>query len=163
MHTGEIELFLARHLGPRINLIVPNISYGLGTHEIDLLVVTPAHYAYEIEIKTSVSDLKADLKKSHGHRSNKIKLLYFAVPTEIKDKALELIPERAGLYVLTYDEKRTHTFIQIVKAPQVNKLARKLTDKELIKIGSLACMRIWNLKEIIYRLQKDTHGRINNR
>jgi len=163
MHIGEIEVLLARHLDSRINLIIPNISYGLGTHEIDLLVVTPAHYAYEIEIKTSISDLKADLKKPHGHRSNKIKLLYFAVPNEIKDKALELIPERAGLYVLEYNKERNYTFVHIIKAPIVNKLARKLTDKELIKIGSLACMRIWNLKEIIYKLQKDTNGRLNNR
>ena len=170
MHTGEIELLLARYFSYQQNIIVPNISYGLNLHEVDLLVIKQSHYAIEIEIKISVADLKADLKKPHGHRSNKIKLLYFAVPSEIKDKALELIPERAGLLTITHDiAKRSNGhfsnryYVSAIKAPIVNKLARKLTDKEISKVYELASMRIWNLKEIIYRLRKDNHERINNR
>jgi hypothetical protein len=155
MHCGEIETIMARYLDSHINMIVPNVSYGLHIHEVDLLVVKPSRWASEIEIKISVADLRADLKKPHGHRSNKIKFLYFAVPEEIKEKALELIPERAGLYVLIHDKARDYIYVELVKVAQPNKTARKLTMDELIHLGSLATMRIWTLKEIIHRLRKD--------
>jgi hypothetical protein len=100
MHSGEIEVLMARYLGTSVTIVVPNVYYGLHIHETDLLVLTPSGYAWEIEIKTSLADLKADKKKAHGHYSNKIKRLYFAVPEDLKDKALEHIPERAGLFVI---------------------------------------------------------------
>lgn len=134
---------------------MPNVSYGLNIHEVDLLVISHSGYATEVEIKISVADLKADLRKSHGHRSNKIKYLYFAVPLELQEKALELIPERAGLIVIIPNKYNNDWYANIIKAPIVNKQARKLTEKELLKLGSLAAMRIWSLKEIIYRHQKE--------
>ncbi len=173
MHSGDIEVILSRFFGCRVNTIVPNVSYGLNIHEVDLLIVSHSGYASEVEIKTSVSDLKADLKKSHGHRSNKIKYLYFAVPLELKEKALELIPERAGLIVITPEKLSVYStnppsktpyvpeHVDIVKAPTVNKQARKLTEKELLKLGSLAAMRIWSLKERIYRYQREYKAKNN--
>ena len=159
MHSGDIEVMLSRYFDCRVNTIVPNVSYGLHIHEVDLLVVSHSGYATEIEIKTSLSDLKADLKKAHGHRSNKIKYLYFAVPLELRDKALELIPERAGLLVIMPNKYNNDWYVTNIKAPIVNKQARKLTEKELIKLGSLAAMRIWSLKEIIYRHQRDNKAK----
>jgi hypothetical protein len=155
MHSGEMEVILARYFDYRRNLIVPNISYGLHIHEVDLLVVTPAHYATEVEIKVSIADLKADLKKPHGHRSNKIRLLYFAIPEELQIKATPLIPERAGLIVVRGNKTKSYFQAEVVKAPIVNKLARKLTDKEVNHVYELAAMRIWSLKEVVYRLKKD--------
>jgi hypothetical protein len=149
LHSGHIEVILARYLDYRLNLIVPNISYGLNLHEIDLLILTPSHYAWEIEIKTSLSDLKMDKKKSHGHYSNKIKRLYFAVPKELEEKALELIPERAGLFVI-YDNK----YVKCVKTPIINKKARPFTEQEIQHLYELAAMRIWSLKEALYNKQK---------
>lgn len=149
MHTGEIELALARYFNTRENLIVPNISWGLGLHEIDLLVLTSSAYAYEIEIKTSLSDLKADKNKKHQHLSNKIRRLYFAIPLELKEKALNNIPERAGLFTIEENTKVT-----LIKPPLINLRARKFNDKEIKKLYELSNMRLWNLKEVIYRLQK---------
>lgn len=160
MHTGEIEVSIARYFGTRTNLIVPNVFWGLGfPYEIDLLVVTPKKYAYEIEIKVSLSDLKADLKKKHQHYSEKIKRLYFAIPEELKDKALLLIPERAGLFIIT--KSFTHNGhlirenVSLIKNPKQNNTARPLTDKEIFKLYELAAMRMWNLKTIIYNIQKN--------
>ena len=150
MHTGEIELAIARYFNPRLNVIVPNISWGLDLHEIDLLVLNPSNYAYEIEIKTSLSDLKADKNKKHGHFSNKIRRLYFAVPVELQKEAIEHIPERAGLLTI-----KTNTQVTLVKSPLLNIKARKFNDKEIKKLYELATMRIWNLKEIIYRLKRE--------
>ena len=55
---------------------MPNISWGLGVHEIDLFVVRPSGYAIEVEIKVSLSDFKADFNKKHTHSSPKIREFY---------------------------------------------------------------------------------------
>ena len=158
MHTGQIELAIARYLDTRINLIVPNVYWGLGLrYEVDLLVLTQSKYAYEIEIKTSISDLKADLKKRHQHDSNKFKRLYFAMPLELKLKALELIPERAGLFIV-----HSNSRVELVKTPKLNPNARKLTELEIQKLYELSAMRVWNLKEIVYNLQKRNKSLFNN-
>lgn len=158
MHKGEMEVLLARHLNYRANLIVPNVSWGLGIHEVDMLILSSSNYASEIEIKISLADLKADLKKPHGHHSNKIKKLYFAIPKELEEKALEFIPERAGLFVIndsyTRNGRQVKPYVVLSKAPKSNPTARKLNDKEIKKLYELAAMRIWSLKEVIYRLQK---------
>ena len=150
MNSTTIELALVRHLNSRINLIVPNVFWGLGlSYEADLVVVKPSQWAYEIEIKTSLSDLKAEKKKKYfAHHSNKFKYLYFAVPENLKEQALELIPERSGLFIVKENE-----MVILVKPPKINKNARKLNDKEMKKLHELCQMRIWNLKEIIYRNQ----------
>ncbi len=150
MNSLEIELAIVNHLDYRVNTIVPNVSYGLNFHEIDLLVLSQSGYATEIEIKTSVADLKADLNKKHHHNSNRIKLFYFAVPEEIKEKALELIPERAGLYVVIHNKERGYTYVKCIKAPTVNKLARKFNNEEIVKLHKLGMMRIWSLKQILF-------------
>lgn len=106
MKTEDIELAINNYFNyNRRYVIVPNISWGLGfQHELDLLVLTNNNHVWEVEIKVSKSDLKADLKKRHGHYSNKIRRLYFAVPKELQEDALLLIPERAGLFVVHMDE-----------------------------------------------------------
>lgn len=165
MHAGEIEVAIARHLNPRQNLIVPNVSWGLGLFEKDLVVLTPSNYAWEIEIKVSKPDLIADKKKTHGHSSNLMKRLYFAVPEELQEEALKHIPERAGLFIVgTSEEHRrncityglSNPYVRLVKAPKINMFARKLNSQEIKKLYELAAMRIWSLKEVIYKLQKQS-------
>jgi hypothetical protein len=34
--TAEIEVVIAKHFGIRQNIIVPNISWGFDSHEMDL-------------------------------------------------------------------------------------------------------------------------------
>jgi len=155
LHSGDIELALARHLNVNQNVIVPNISWGLHLHEIDLLVLTQSGYAWEIEIKISLSDLKADKKKHHQHFSNKIKRLYFAVPIELQEQALTLIPERAGLFVVGGKAYRGGVAVQLIKAPQINIQARPFNPEEINHLYKLATLRMWNLKEIVYRLCRE--------
>lgn len=61
MNTLEIETAIAMKLDIRKHIIVPNISWGAGLHECDLLVINKSGYATEIEIKISKSDLKKRL------------------------------------------------------------------------------------------------------
>jgi len=155
LHAGDIEILVARHFSYRRNLIVPNVSWGLGfRHELDMLIVSPVGWATEIEIKVSLSDLKADTHKRHNHESPKLRQLYFAVPEKLEAHAMELIPERAGLIVIR-DDPRYRYRVDIAKSPKINSMARKLTPAEITKLGHLAAMRIWSLKEVIYRLQRE--------
>lgn len=152
IHAGDIEIAIARYLNPRINLIVPNVSWGLGTYEKDMFLLTPSGYAWEIEIKVSKSDLIADKKKLHGHYSNKIKRLYFAIPDFLEKEALVHIPERAGLFVVI--DRGSYNYVKLVRPAKINLGAEKLSDDEILKLHKLAAIRIWSLKEIIYRLQR---------
>jgi len=46
--------------------------------------------------------------------------------------------------------------LKVVRAPTVNKAARKLTDAEVRQVMRLGCMRIWSLKE---KLETERHLR----
>lgn len=155
LHEGDMQVILARYFNSSSNVIVPNVSWGLGLHEIDLLILTSSNYAWEIEIKISISDLRADKKKHHAHYSNKIKRLYFAIPEKLQEGALPLIPERAGLLLVAPNH-----YVRLIKAPIINKAARKFTDKEVQKLYELAAIRLWSLKEVVYRLQRELKGKI---
>ena len=65
MNAREIEYHVSNYFDVLRNICVPNVSHGFnGLWESDLLIVTKARYLYEVEIKTSVADLRKDLKKN---------------------------------------------------------------------------------------------------
>jgi hypothetical protein len=141
----DIEIAVAKYFGWRQHLIVPNVSWGLGlTHEADILVVTRSGYATEIEIKTSAQDLKRDLLKSHKHRSEKIRQRFAAVPTKLKELALQTFPEDWG--VLSISEG---PYVERVREAKKDKTARALNVNEINHLYELASMRIWTLKETL--------------
>lgn len=154
MNSTDIEIACSNYFDCRKNTIVPNISFGANFgHEIDLLIVSQSGYCTEVEIKISISDLKADFKKKHSHESIRIKHFFYAVPEKMKDKALLLIPEHAGL--ITIHENNDHRFARQEKGCVANSQAIPLTDKERINIGRLGCMRIWNLKRTLINKQNE--------
>jgi hypothetical protein len=116
------------------------VSYGLDLHECDLLAITASGYATEVEIKVSVSDLRADARKEHGHRSIKIKFLYFAMPIRMKGHE-DLVPERAG--ILYIDE---NGFVRIERRAKPNKGASKFTGEDVLRLARLGVLRMWNFK-----------------
>lgn len=138
--TEEIESVIANHFGVRTNLIVPNISWGFGIHECDLLIVSKAGYCTEVEIKISAADLKKDLSKGHKHKSNKIKYLYFAIPSYLANY-VEFIPVNAGIFVIT----SKHRVFCIAK-PVQNSSCRAITLQEQYEVARLGALRIWGLK-----------------
>lgn len=154
----EIESVVAEMWGYRKTLIVPNVSWGAGIHECDLLILRESGWATEVEIKVSVSDLKKDSTKGHSHDSKKILYLYFAIPEKLIPY-IALIPERAGI-ILIRSYKYRDQFIPeapwqtgfkgtIVKQPTDNESAVKWTEKERMTLGRLGCMRIWGLKKAL--------------
>lgn len=150
MNALEIEIAVALHFNARQNVIVPNVSWGLGfRHECDLLVVSPkSRHCREIEIKTNAADIKRDLDKDHGHYSPKIRQLYFAVPEALAENTY--IPERAGVLAVTEHKDFYDYQVRLVRPARVNKNARCLTESEYLHLLHLASMRIWSLKRIIF-------------
>jgi len=70
--TLEMEIVLAGYFKFLTNLVIPNVSYGFLPYEADLLVLMKSGWVDEVEIKVSLSDLKADAKKRHTHDSPKL-------------------------------------------------------------------------------------------
>jgi hypothetical protein len=138
MNTIDIELAVARYFGYRQNLVVPNVSWGLGLHECDLLILSKNGY----------------LQKGHGHRSNRIKQLYFAIPSTLA-KYYEYIPRRAGILVVN----SKHNVYRIAKA-EINKNARASTVEERYQMARLGALRICGLKSDLQSSRRHCRGLI---
>jgi len=154
--TPEMESAIATHFGIRANLIVPNISWGLGIHECDLLVLTASGYATEVEIKVSRGDLIKDKEKSHGHHSKKLKYLYFAIPDYLEDD-IEHIPERAGILIVAWNKDGDYLHVRKKREPKLQ-FKYKFTDKERFEVARLGSMRIWGLKRTVNESNRNYHA-----
>jgi len=153
--TAEMEIVLAQWCTPRTNLVVPNVCWGFGIHECDLLVMTPHGYLTEVEIKISRADLIADKKKKHGHQSDIIKLLYFAIPEKLL-KDIEHIPTHAGILVVSESSYGSYRDWKIrCERPAEVTTHRKIDDYEKYQIARLGALRVFGLKEKIIQLQND--------
>jgi hypothetical protein len=145
----EIESAVARYFDPRRCTIVPNVWWGLDlNHECDLFVLTRSGYAYEVEIKVSRADLRADLEKRHRHVSASIRKLYFAIPEKL-ESCIDLIPVHAGILVV-----HPGGFVKKLREAKLNETARQLSVNKQIKLAQLGTMRIWKLKRIIMEMAK---------
>lgn len=160
MTTPEMEKLIYWYFQNSSLVIVPKISgnnwwfdsetmlwKNIVNHECDMLIVTKNHYLTEIEIKISLSDLKADFKKKHQHKDENIKNFYYAFPEEIKEKAIELIPEEAGiLIVIKKEDGIQYREIECYRKPKINKEAKPINDIVLSKIYRLGYLRYWNYR-----------------
>jgi hypothetical protein len=149
----EMEIAIAQFYEYRRNIIVPNISWGIGIHECDILVIRSTGYCLEIEIKRSKSDTIADLKKEHHHKDGRISGLLYAFPDELIESCRDLIPENAGILSI-YRDKRSKKFkAKLIKKEKRNINCRKLDTKEMLRIAHLGTMRIYSLKEKIVKME----------
>lgn len=153
--TLEMEVVLSEYLNFRKNIVVPNVSWGMFSHECDLIRLTPAGYCSEIEIKISLADLKKDAQKRHkhidggGYRENKIKYLYFAIP-EYLEKHIDLIPDRAGVLIVKEIKKdwwpAPELRVYETRKPEIQS-NYKFTEKQRFRLLELMALRIWGLKK----------------
>jgi len=147
MIAKEMEQHVVRHLGLRRKYIVPNVSWGWNLkHEADLIVVSKNLWAVEIEIKVSAADLKADAKKEKWLREydDKISKLIYAVPADLFDLCKQSVPEFCG--ILAFNENGSLAASRKAKEIPAKKPRRKITEKELISLLRLGCMRLWSVK-----------------
>jgi hypothetical protein len=130
--------------------VVPNISYSLLNHEADLLCLSRGGVFHEIEIKVSLSDLKADRKKQHCHMSKIVPYLWFAVPIELCESAEKIIPERAGIITVEMIKYFDGIYLpksKIYRRPKKPKEYNKPSDKQIIIFLRMGTLRMWSRKE----------------
>lgn len=162
----DIECAIMKEFDFRQNLIVPNVSnmMAIVPFETDVLVLTKSNYAYGFEIKTSKSDLKADFKKSQHAKFDephmvsgkkglerfysKFKYFNYAVPEQLKECALEMVPDFCGLWVYAkYEYPKQPKFYQ---AREPKKLFDyKWSEKQRYELARLGTMRIYALKQAL--------------
>jgi hypothetical protein len=153
MHSGHIEVAVAKLINYRIHTIVPNVSWGLGLkHECDMLILDNKGRFTEVEIKTSVSDLKADFKKKHNHVSEIISRLIYAMPIELYNSHGNLIPKNCG--IISVRDTPIGYRARWERIVKHNPDKKRPDDKTVKKFFQLGCMRIWSLKEKYYKCQK---------
>jgi hypothetical protein len=149
LKTIDMEVSVANFLNWRTNIIVPNISWSFFNHECDLLRLSKAGFASEIEIKISKSDLIKDKEKRRQHYHDKIKYLYFAIPDYLQDH-IEHIPKRAGIIIVSSIKKIRIGQNESYKCKQIRDpicyCQYKFTESERLRLLELMAMRIWRLK-----------------
>lgn len=159
-----MEIALMRYFKFNHNLVVHGVcdwSFIVG-FESDLVVLTKSGYASGVEIKVTKSDLKNDLKKKHIKSIDNPKMFeryfgtlkhfYYAVPTKLKEAALEQIPSFSGLITVEKDEMYGFR-CKVVREPKIL-FKHKWTDAKRYDLARLGAMRIFGLKKKILKLSK---------
>lgn len=152
IHAGIVECAVANLLNYKVYTIVPNVHWGLGLrHECDMLALDDKGRFTEIEIKVSASDLKADFNKKHGHKSDIISRLVYAMPEYLCEKYGHLIPKECGIIrVKKIGDARYKAYW--VRVPKHN--GNKPSLRTVNNFMRLGCMRIWSLKKHNNKLEK---------
>lgn len=150
-----MEVALIKYLNPRQNIVVPNVSWGVGIpYECDLVKLTLSNYATEVEIKTSKADYNRDRKKRHFHDSRLFKYFYYAVPIDIADYVEQNLPSGTGLLVGQYYSDSSDIYIvERVKAKTRNNYI-KWTDEKRLHLLHLGTMRIGVLKQDLLNVKR---------
>lgn len=136
----------------RRNIVVPNISFGFLDHEADLFLVSKSGYATEVEIKRSLSDLKADFKKSKPFICDKVYRFYYCVPDSLVNHCRDLCIEnkRPISGIISYNESGSISFHNRTICDSDKQWprysgGRKLFIEEQLQIARLGTIRFWNL------------------
>lgn len=160
--TAEMEVSIVKYFGIRTHIVVPNLSWGFFSHELDLFLIRKSGYGFEVEIKRTKSDLLADFKKRHNHidKQNRIVQLYYAIPQELLKSCEEHIPEQFGIIVVEKYESlgKYYDSARMYREAKRRTGAKRLTQKEQLKVARLGTMRVWTLKEKL-NLLKRKHGK----
>lgn len=114
------------------NYIVENLY--VFDWESDMLIKTRSGYWYEVECKISLADFKNDFKnkrqkhellKTGDEKHRRPNYFYYCVPWYLSEKVLPLLPDYAGLIVLTENGRLN----EVNRAPCLHK--QKYTNEEL--------------------------------
>ena len=143
----DMEIILSDFFYSRsVSMVIPNVYWAFGHYEKDLVVITKAGYAWEVEIKVSRADLIKDKDKRHKHNDNKIKFLYFAIPKELESH-IEHIPEGAGIITVSQEDKsKWWRGCEIIREP-LKRNDYKLSTEEQLSIARLSTHRMWVMKK----------------
>lgn len=137
----QVQAALANYFDYKRNLCFRSVF--LYDWESDFLVVTPSGYTWEVEIKISLQDWKADAEKQKwgSPRIKDLSRFYYAVPDKLLEHNIpEFVPEWAG--VLVIKRKNGKLFIRTVRKPS-GKKGKKLTNSEMLRLYKSTYFRFW--------------------
>jgi hypothetical protein len=122
-----------RAYGNDVKYLVNNMHFY--QWEADIMALSKSDFLWEFEIKVSRADLQNDRQKifrqvskyDHLLNGNGPNRFYYLMPRDLADKCMDIIPEWAGILVVT-----NHGVLKIREARQLHKT--KATDKDTLKI-----------------------------
>lgn len=99
-------------------------------YEADFLYITKGRYLYEVEIKLSIADFRADQQKTLYHNFPDVRGFYYCMPMELyakhKEEVLHVCKEKgAGLIVENKEFK-------VIKKASQRKSVEPLTDSRYL-------------------------------
>lgn len=170
MTSNEIKSALYNHYRYKKQIYLIADEVLTFRDQADILMIDKNDIITEIEIKTSLSDLKADFKKHHYRLTKEARFthyferhyFYFCVPYELKGKALEIISSHDDRFGLLYAYKpqtivEDYFFIYIAKKA---KLLNKDIDER--SISNLKSKILQHLSARVCILMKQKYN-INNK
>lgn len=151
IHAGHISTALAWYFNWRQSVMMPQwfIDGGIA----DLLFISRAGYATEIEIKTSLSDWNADQGKEKWKKPRPhITRFFYAVPESLMDRCPVWINPDFGLIAVSVG-KTGYAKCRVVREARRFKAA-KLPADELQRMYLACYHRFWR-KELALRRDKN--------
>lgn len=165
-HAGRILFALARYFDWQKNYLMPEYEIG---GRADLVVITPALYLTEIEIKISVADWKNDQHKLKWRvagvksdwernyiqkRRDLVSRFFYAIPETLENKIPALLPEGVGILVVRSGGRYGYDEVTPLREA-VRRKSRKLPPEEFNAIMRTCYFRYWSAQFDIRRMVRD--------
>lgn len=151
---GHAQLLLASTFNWFHNRIFPNVHFR--ECEMDLAVVTRARRLWEIEIKLTASDWRADehKRKWAGTSRRYISRFFYAVPAELAENIPAFVPSTTGIIVLG------DWYAPTVRPAKLMQ-AEKITDDQMWRLYESTYNRFWRQRFHRYTDAKNRLAREN--
>jgi hypothetical protein len=174
-HSGRILNALARYFDWQRNTLMPEYEIG---GRADLVVITPARYLTEVEIKITVADWKNDRFKAKWatepekapnpgweqfnqrifqnlqKRREHVSRFFYAIPETIERKIPDDLPEGVGVIVVRSSKDNGYDLVTVAREA-VRRKSTKLSEEEFQSIMRTCYYRYWNVQWDMERLKRD--------
>lgn len=117
--------------------------------EMDVAVITPANYLYEIEIKRTLSDWKADEAKAKWKMSrHQVVRFYYAIPPHLLEKKPSFVSDDTGIIFLQKKDNENQAFrVYASIHKQAKRIGNtKISSERLQYMMNVFYHRYWNLR-----------------
>lgn len=163
LSVAQIQLALRNSdlFDKRSSVIVPNISWGMLPYEADLIGISKSGQVTEVEIKRSISDLRADYKKDHKHDAPCVTYFYYCVPESLVEQSKKVILENEQKHcVVPITENDCPALLYFTENGSIQHAGfgkakrfgyHQADDKDVMDAGRLASLRYWDAAEKLAR------------
>ncbi len=125
--------------------------------EMDVAVITPAHYLYEVEIKRTLSDWKADEGKDKWKRPrSEVSKFYYAIPPSLLDKKPGFVSDDTGIILLEPPEDQVKAAFRVYASvhKEAKRISKVKVDTKRPYMMGIFYYRYWGLRWDMGRTRK---------